>query len=120
MTSSEIAERIRSLCEARGVSANKMLEDCGLSHNMLQTMKKGTIPSADRLEKIADYFGVSIDYIMGRKASDAEVEDMVEYLATRKEARMLFDLAKDATPEDIIQAIRIIEVIKQGGKETEE
>ena len=114
MTSIEIAERISKLCEAKGVSINQMLNDLGFNHNTIGSLRRGSMPSVDKIEKIADYFGVSIDYIMGRKSSDAEVEDMVEYLATRKEARMLFDLAKNATPEDIIQAIRIIEVIKQG------
>ena len=36
-----------------------------------------------------------------------------EYLREREEMRMLFKLARDASPEDVRQAVRIIEALRR-------
>ncbi|KAI4453080.1 triosephosphate isomerase [Holotrichia oblita] len=42
-----------------------MLEDCELSSNLLSHIEKGSMPSADKLSKIATYLGFSSDYLLG-------------------------------------------------------
>ena len=60
-------ERILKLIEEHGISRNKMLTDLELSHNsFIDWRKKQQIPNSETLFKIADYFNVSMDYLLGR------------------------------------------------------
>lgn len=60
-------ERVTELLRQRGITKNKLLLDIGLNqtsfHNWAQ---RGTVPGGDTLEKLADYFGVTTDYLLGR------------------------------------------------------
>ena len=58
-------EKIKELALKRGISLQKVAEDLGYSINYLYTLKEKT-PKSDRLQKIADYFNVSTDYLLGR------------------------------------------------------
>lgn len=61
-----IAERIQNLCFAKKITVNKMLSDCGAGTRLVQNLKSGSFPSVDKFVKIADYFGCSLDYLLGR------------------------------------------------------
>lgn len=58
-------EKIRELSDRQGLSLNKLEEKLGFSRNTIYNMKKST-PNIDRVSKIADYFHVSTDYLLGR------------------------------------------------------
>lgn len=75
-------ERIKELAKKRGLSLNQVEEKLGYSKNTLYSLKRQKV-SSDRLQEIADYFGVSTDYLLGRtenpaiageKAPDHEIE----------------------------------------------
>ena len=76
---------------------------------------KGTTPQAAQLQKIADYFGVSVDYLLGNTKQkekplvneDEELTEYLDELKNRPEMKMLFSLAKGATKEDVEKAVRI-------------
>ena len=52
-----------------------MMIKLGFSNSTYTTWKKrGTSPKVDDLAKIADYFGVSVDYLLGRESSAAGME----------------------------------------------
>ena len=61
-------ERIDELIKRKGITRNILSKTVeGLNHNSFNAWaKRGTIPSADILSKIADYFKVSTDYLLGR------------------------------------------------------
>lgn len=59
--------RIRTLREQTGKSRKVTSELCGLSSNALSRYERGeVIPDSESLGKIADYFGVTMDYLWGR------------------------------------------------------
>ena len=64
--SSNIANEIRSLANKNGIKINKMLLDIGLGRNTMSHLDNGSMLKADTLAKIADYLGVSVDYLLGR------------------------------------------------------
>lgn len=108
------------LCKKRGVTPTRAALEIGLSKSTPTAWKnKGITPQASQLQKIADYFDVSADYLLGNpqkeKAAnpDAELEEYLEELRTRSEMRMLFSLAKDATKEDVEKAVAIIEALRK-------
>lgn len=59
--------RISELANKQGKSLQRIAIDLGLSQNYFYNMKNSkTSPSADVLVKSADYFHVSVDYLLGR------------------------------------------------------
>ncbi|HIW73952.1 MAG TPA: helix-turn-helix domain-containing protein [Firmicutes bacterium] len=61
-----VIDRITSLARKRGVSINQVLRESHLNKSVLDNMKRGSMPSADKLAALADYFGCSVDYLLGR------------------------------------------------------
>lgn len=61
------SERLSLLMENRNVSAYKLSKDTGITQALLGKYKRGAnIPSIDKASIIADYFGVTTDYLLGR------------------------------------------------------
>lgn len=54
------------LCEKRGIKPSKAAEECGINKSNVSNWKNnGYVPRGEALNKIADYFGVSTDYLLG-------------------------------------------------------
>lgn len=95
--------------------------------------------STNAISTIATYFDVSTDYLLGNVSepffyldnkrtinelnsfesgntvpdvnNDPELAEYLEELRTRPEMKMMFDLAKNATKEDVEKAVKIIEAL---------
>lgn len=67
-------EKIKELADKQGISLNKLEEKLGFSRNTIYNMKKST-PNVERVSMIADYFGVSTDYLLGRTDNPAIATD---------------------------------------------
>lgn len=65
-------EKIKKLAQRRGINLKKVSFDLGFSENYFYTLKQGAQIPADRLAKVADYFGVSTDYLLGRVENENE------------------------------------------------
>ncbi|MDB7873554.1 helix-turn-helix domain-containing protein [Flavonifractor plautii] len=65
------------LCEKKGVSPKKATEDIGLSNSITTKWKKtGATPKGDTLQRIADYFGVTTDYLLtGEETKKAPTQE---------------------------------------------
>ncbi len=61
-----IENRIMSIAKAKGLSKNKLLINANLSKSVFDNMKKGQIPSVDKIHTLADYLDCSVDYLLGR------------------------------------------------------
>lgn len=56
------------LCKKKGVSPTKATVEIGLSRTIGTKWKTtGATPQGETLSKIADYFGVSVDYLLGNE-----------------------------------------------------
>ena len=63
-------ERILKLLEESDIKAAKLASDLGLSNSAVTDWKKGkSRPSTDAIIKIAEYFGVTTDYLLTGKNS---------------------------------------------------
>ena len=67
--------RIETLCKSKGVNITQMCKEAGVSRGNLTDLKMGRQSglSATNLEKIADYFGVTINELLGNKKEPAAV-----------------------------------------------
>lgn len=58
------------LCRGRGVSPSKAAEAVGLSRTSVVKWKNGSVPSGATAQKIAAYFEVSVDYLLGNEQKE--------------------------------------------------
>ena len=59
------------LCEKRGIKPSKAAEECGINKSNVSNWKNnGYVPRGDALNKIASYFGVTTDYLLGNEQKE--------------------------------------------------
>lgn len=67
MPNSNFAENLIELRTAANLTQQKLADILGLKDSTIVGYEKGRIkPSLDVIEKLADLFGVSIDFLLGR------------------------------------------------------
>jgi len=59
-------QRIEDLCKQQGTNVSKLERECGLANATIRRWKESS-PSVDKLAKVADCLGVTIDYLVGRE-----------------------------------------------------
>lgn len=60
-----IYDKVVELCEEKGISQRQLQRDLDLSVSAISRWKKSA-PRPDTLQKVADYFNVTVDYLTGR------------------------------------------------------
>ena len=61
-------EKFNQLVKARGITTYRVAKDIGLAPTVFSDWKSGkSQPKVDKLKKIADYFGVTIEYFLEQK-----------------------------------------------------
>ena len=60
------------LCNEKGTKPNPVAKDLGIASGTLTWWKNGRIPSSSTLHKIADYFGVTVEYLLGKEEPQKE------------------------------------------------
>ena len=116
-----------SLCEARGIRPSKVADELGFSSGTISAWKAGKYtPKQDKLLKIAEYFGVSLDYLTtGTEKvtyyADPETEALAQRMRDDPHFRLLFSAAADATPEELQMVYDMLLLVrKKEMKESED
>lgn len=127
--------RIIYLLEQSGHTQSELTEFLGIKKSAFTDWKAGKSKSYIKYApQIASYFDVSVDSLFGKdtlfKAKtktpavtvydehdniirlDNETLELIDSLRTRPEMKMMFSMSKNATKEDIIKAVKIIEALK--------
>ena len=63
------------LCNEKGTRPNPVAKELGIASGTLTWWKNGRIPSSSTLHKIADYFGVTVEYLLGKEEKGAKKEN---------------------------------------------
>lgn len=107
----DTANKIKDLAKAKGVSVSKILADCEINKNALNTMQSsGYFPRVETLTKLADYLGVSVDYLLGR-----EVDNNLEPVQLDRNVRKIpvFGVIPAGTPVEAIEDVLDFEEIPE-------
>ncbi len=126
-------EKINTLCKSRKITVSDMCRELKISRSTLSELNAGRTQtlSTNNLNKIANYFGTTVDRLISDEShethpdkemlhnsdtvplvnGDEELAEYLEQLRTRPEMRMMFQLAKGATKEDVEKAVKIIETL---------
>lgn len=109
-------DRVKKLSEERGENLKKVALNLGLSENAIYKWKTQT-PKTDAIEKAADYFDVSTDYLLGR-TDKKRYYDLTE----KDEKDIQKELKKIIDGEDVDNAFaafdgRILEELNEEDRE---
>lgn len=115
-------EIFEQLLQSYGITVYKFCKDTGISQSTISTWKKkGNLINGKTAKIIAKYFNVSVDYIMTGKEKEGsdkyylneETAEMAQQLFENRNLRILFDAAKDASPEDLKTTYDILMALKK-------
>lgn len=110
------------LLQKYGVSTYRVSKETGIAQSVFSSWKNGiSTPKQDKLKKIADYFGVSVEYLITGEEKEGgekyylndETAEMAQALFENKNLRVLFDAAKDASPEDLKTTYDMLMALKK-------
>lgn len=110
------------LRDEKGVKDADVAKATGITKSTFSDWKNGrSKPKDEKLLKIAEYFDVTLDYLRtGEEPSqpdgyylNGETAEMAQRLFENKDLRVLFDAAKDASPEDLKTTYDILMALKK-------
>lgn len=115
-------EIFEQLLQKYNVTAYKVGKETGIPGSTFSAWKNGiSNPKPDKLKKIADYFGVTVDYLMGNENNskpNTELTDdelkRLQVLRLNDKIRVLFDEAQELQPSDIDFILEMVKKIKKG------
>lgn len=123
----EFRDILRTRRKALGLTLEEIAQATDVTRATVQRWESGSISNVryDKLAKLADVLQVTPAFLMGvsepgdkeKTPEEMELEEYMEYLKNRSEIRMLFSVSKDATKEDVMRAVAIIEALKKSNDE---
>ena len=92
--------------DERGLKDADVVRATGITKSTFSDWKSGrSNPKNDKLAKIADFLGVSVEYLRTGEEEDyyinPETAEMAQAIFENRELRLLFDAARDSSPEDL-------------------
>lgn len=102
-------EVFEELLQKFGVTTYQVSKATGISQSTFSNWKqRQNLIRGDKAKKIADYFGVSVDYLMTGEEKEGEryylndeTAQVAQEIFENKELRALFDIQRDMEPEDL-------------------
>ena len=109
-------EFVKKICKERNIPLSRMEKSLGFANGYIGGLKKGTFPS-DRLRKIADYLGVTPDYLdsCGLTEEDAE-KGRGFYFVYSKDLVMLLETFEALNKEGQSRLIEYAQALSSLGK----
>lgn len=108
-----IADRLKDLRSQKGVNQDQAAEACNMSRVALARYETGTrVPRAENAARLADYYGVSVDYLLGRDPAPAPVPAQEKAPGERR-AEGIFLLEK-MTDKQYARALAVLKALDEG------
>lgn len=135
----DFAQRVKQLRKNKHLTGEQLGNILGITKTGISYWENGrSVPDNEMLLKLADFFDVSIDYLLGKTDVETKIDkstyygdydEVVEYLKNNPEHldvykrilnddhfALLFDKTKDLTPEEIDVIISVIIGLQNGRK----
>lgn len=84
----ELVNKISDLCRGKNTTLAALERELGFGKGTIRKWDSSS-PSADKLQKVADYFNVSVDFLLGREKSSDLSELEGTYFRLAKGAKDL-------------------------------
>lgn len=105
-----------------------LINDLGINKSAISTWINATrLPRMDKVQLLADYFGINKSDLLEERTEDTgyylnpETAKVAQEVFENRDLRVLFDAARDASPEDIKTATSVLKALlaKERGKDDE-
>ena len=94
------------------LSINKLEQECGLSRGSMAKWDDHA-PSPDKVKKVADYFNVSVEYLLyGDPSAGIKKDPIPKDGAVSSAAQEIFDFLDSASGEELADVIKYIRYLK--------
>lgn len=123
LTSNEFNKTLKKLRKNNKLTQKELADKIGVARTTLANYEQGTrFPDKETLLMIADFFDVSLDYLVGRSPADkikkaiSDDEELLEFwneLKDREDLQLMFKQTRDLNPETIQQIINIIKTFEK-------
>lgn len=95
-------ERIEFLCVQRNITIYRLEKELGFARNTIKHWGAGTGPTCKAIILVAEYFNVSVDYLLGRTSNYLSHEEQISegsmlMLKASEELHLTIDEAKIAS-----------------------
>ena len=83
-------DKIKELCREKGISISQLEQSLGFGNKAIYKWDEQT-PGIDRVKKVADYFGVTVDYLISNEMNYEAKEELLERaFSDNPDMRILF------------------------------
>lgn len=107
-------DRFVALCKQKNMSPSAVTRELGLNNSISTAWKRGTIPNGNTLQKLADYFGVTVDYLLGNETKEKAPTEPGERTVSDEDIMFaLFNGADDITDEMFEEVKRFAQFIQE-------
>lgn len=102
------------LCAVHDKSPTAVSKEIGLSNAAASGWKNGKKPSAVTKQKLADYFGVTVEELTGEEQKEKpNTLDGIELEKLSPARRALLEALEDMDDENIMKIVRITQAVKK-------
>lgn len=106
------------LCTQKGMKPSKVAEECGINRSNVSLWKsRGYIPRPDALKRIAEFFDVSTDYLLGKEKNPVINDDDGSKTDFFDKGKIAADIMSRLSPENQDAALNYLRYLAQ--QETE-
>ena len=96
---------IKKLCDEHDLAVTALEAKLGFGRGSIGKLRNGGSMTSERLQKVADYFGVTVEYLMTGVTpgyyTNPETAAIAQEIFEDKDRRLLFDASRNLTPEQI-------------------
>jgi len=103
-------ERLQQLMNEQNLNDTELREMLGLSKNSLTNWRKGMKPQASTVHRLADFFGVSYDWLLGIDGYKRQIRAIIEPKQTPPDALIqeLMEMYKQCSAQSQIYINKVI------------
>lgn len=111
---------VKKMCKENNTTIAQMERDIGISKGASYKWNNSK-PSLNIINKIANYFGVSVDFLMNGEEKEKyyinpETAKIAQEVFDDPELRILFDASRDLSPEDLQAVITMVKALQRKEK----
>ena len=100
-------ERFVVECSRVGKKPNPVADELGISSGTITGWKKGAVPQQKMLEKLSDYFGCTVDYLIGKSECRTLEDASNSILILTEQEKTLIKLFRETSEEGRFEMIYI-------------
>ena len=78
MDAAKIIENIQDVCERRGLKTTNACSESGAGKDLIANLRKGVIPSVEKIAQLAAYLGVTTSELLGEAPPQRDGERQVK------------------------------------------